>query len=117
MRPKRWWTRGQDDLEPWKAGPGRGFEDPVSGYLSVLRERGFIQKTTDDETTDKPLEKLLESKRVTGYVGFDPTAPSLHVGNLVPVMALVHLQRSGHRPIVILGGGTGLIGDPSGKTT
>src|SRR5438093_175768 len=65
---------------------------------------------------EKPLEKLLESKRVTGYIGFDPTAPSLHVGNLVPVMALVHLQRSGHRPIVILGGGTGLIGDPSGKT-
>ena len=88
----------------------------MSGYLSVLHERGFIQKTTDDETMEKPLEKLLESKRVTGYIGFDPTAPSLHVGNLVPVMALVHLQRSGHRPIVILGGGTGLIGDPSGKT-
>ena len=54
---------------------------------------------------------------VTGYCGFDPTAPSLHVGNLVPVMGLAHLQRAGHRPIVLIGGGTGMIGDPSGKTS
>src|SRR6185369_10971243 len=52
----------------------------------------------------------------TGYAGFDPTAASLHVGNLVPIMALVHLQRAGHRPIALVGGGTGMIGDPSGKT-
>jgi tyrosyl-tRNA synthetase len=88
----------------------------VSNFLAVLRERGFLHQTTDDEAVEKPLQKLLESRRVTGYVGFDPTAPSLHVGNLVPVMGLAHLQRSGHRPLVILGGGTGLIGDPSGKT-
>jgi tyrosyl-tRNA synthetase len=54
---------------------------------------------------------------VSGYCGFDPSAPSLHVGNLVPVMGLVHLQRSGHRPIFLAGGGTGMIGDPSGKST
>ena len=53
---------------------------------------------------------------MTGYCGFDPTAPSLHVGNLVPVMGLAHLQRAGHRPVVLIGGGTGMIGDPSGKT-
>ena len=56
-------------------------------------------------------------RSVSGYVGFDPTAPSLHVGNLVPVMALVHLQRRGHRPVALVGGGTGLIGDPSGKSS
>src|SRR6185369_4155692 len=53
----------------------------------------------------------------TGYAGFDPTAASLHVGNLVPIMALVHLQRAGHRPVALVGGGTGLIGDPSGRTS
>lgn len=88
----------------------------VRNLLEVLRERGFIQQTTDDETDDRPLEKLLSAKRVTGYVGFDPTASSLHVGNLVPVMGLRHLQDSGHRPLVIVGGGTGMVGDPSGKT-
>jgi tyrosyl-tRNA synthetase len=86
-----------------------------TGFLGTLRERGFIQQTTDDETSDKPLEKLLASKRVTAYAGFDPTAPSLHVGNLVPVMGLLHLQRAGYRPIVLVGGGTGMVGDPSGK--
>ena len=56
----------------------------------------------------------LAAGRVTAYCGFDPTAPSLHVGNLVPVMTLAHLQRAGHRPIALVGGGTGMIGDPSG---
>lgn len=88
----------------------------MTELLETLRERGFIQQTTDDETADKPLAKLLGAKRITGYVGFDPTASSLHIGNLVPVMGLVHLQRAGHRPIAIVGGGTGLVGDPSGKT-
>jgi len=62
------------------------------------------------------VEAALAEGPVTGYIGFDPTAGSLHVGNLVPIMGLVHLQRAGHHPIVLVGGGTGLIGDPSGKT-
>ena len=62
------------------------------------------------------LGAALGAGRVTAYCGFDPTAPSLHVGNLVPVMTLAHLQRAGHRPIALVGGGTGMIGDPSGKT-
>ena len=78
----------------------------------ILKERGFIYQTTDD----KAIEKLLGSKRVTCYIGFDATADSLHVGSLVPIMGLVHIQRCGHRPIALLGGGTTLVGDPSGKT-
>jgi tyrosyl-tRNA synthetase len=62
------------------------------------------------------LEELLKKGNVTGYVGFDPTADSLHIGNLVPVMMLVHWQRCGHRPIALVGGATGMVGDPSGKT-
>ena len=62
----------------------------MKDLLTVLRERGFIEKTSDDVGVEKLLEKLLASKRVTGYAGFDPTAPSFHVGNLVPIMALVH---------------------------
>ena len=61
------------------------------------------------------LEELLAKGPVTGYVGFDPTADSLHIGNLVPVMMLVHWQRCGHHPIALVGGATGLVGDPSGK--
>jgi tyrosyl-tRNA synthetase len=61
------------------------------------------------------IEDLLSSECVTGYVGFDPTADSLHIGNLVPIMLLVHLQRSGHKPIALVGGATGMVGDPSGK--
>ncbi len=78
----------------------------------VFEERGFIEDCTDEEG----LRKLFERSRVTAYIGFDPTAKSLHVGSLVPLMSLVHLQRHGHRPIALVGGGTGLIGDPSGKT-
>jgi tyrosyl-tRNA synthetase len=68
------------------------------------------------QNTEQAGEALAKGP-VTGYVGFDPTASSLHVGHLVPVMALVHLQRSGHRPIALVGGGTGLIGDPSGRSS
>jgi len=83
----------------------------MSGVLSTLRERGFIRETTSDEG----LEALLASGPVSAYVGFDPSAPSLQLGNLIPILALAHLQRAGHRPLVIMGGGTGLVGDPSGK--
>lgn len=80
--------------------------------LSVLKERGFIEDLTHTEE----LENYLTNNRATCYIGFDPTASSLHVGSLVCIMALAHMQRHGHRPIALVGGGTGLIGDPSGKT-
>nr|WP_319493496.1 tyrosine--tRNA ligase [uncultured Desulfobacter sp.] len=80
--------------------------------LSILKERGFIDATTHTQE----LEDYLENNRATCYIGFDPTASSLHVGSLVCIMALAHMQREGHRPIGLVGGGTGLIGDPSGKT-
>ena len=78
--------------------------------LEELSWRGLVHQHTDG------LDEALRAGVVTGYCGFDPSASSLHVGNLVPVMGLVHLQRSGHRPIALVGGGTGLIGDPSGKS-
>jgi len=80
--------------------------------LDILQERGFIEAVTHEEE----LKEYLNSNKVTCYIGFDPTASSLHVGSLVCIMALAHMQRMGHRPIALVGGGTGLIGDPSGKT-
>ncbi len=80
--------------------------------LKILEERGFIKQTTHQE----PLYEVLEKEKVTFYIGFDPTADSLHVGHMLPVMGMAHMQRAGHRPIAILGGGTAMIGDPSGKT-
>ena len=77
--------------------------------LDELAWRGLLYESTPD------LPERLTKGPITGYVGFDPTAPSLQLGNLVPVMLLAHLQRAGGKPIVLLGGGTGLIGDPSGK--
>ena len=79
--------------------------------LDELSWRGMVYQHTDG------LADALATAEVTAYVGFDPTASSLHIGNLVPVMGLVHLQRSGHRPIALVGGGTGMIGDPSGRAT
>jgi tyrosyl-tRNA synthetase len=82
----------------------------MSGLVAELQWRGLLHEATPG------LEEHLEHQRpVTVYCGFDPTAPSLQLGNLVPLMLLEHLQRGGHRPIVLMGGGTGLIGDPSGK--
>jgi tyrosyl-tRNA synthetase len=82
-----------------------------NSLLDELSWRGMVYQHTDG------LADALATSEVTGYVGFDPTASSLHVGNLVPVMGLAHLQRAGHRPIALVGGGTGLIGDPSGKAS
>ena len=84
---------------------------PSHPLLEELRWRGLLAQHTD------ALSDALGRTMVSGYCGFDPSAPSLHVGNLVPVMGLVHLQRHGHRPVFLAGGGTGMIGDPSGKST
>ncbi len=84
----------------------------ATNLFDVLRERGFIQQVTDEEN----LSRILSEQKVAAYIGFDPTADSLHVGSLLPIMALIHLQRHGHFPIVVLGEGTAMIGDPSGKT-
>ncbi|MCJ7541484.1 MAG: tyrosine--tRNA ligase [Desulfobacterales bacterium] len=84
----------------------------MANLLEVLQERGFIEQTTHE----KELKDYLEAGKATCYIGFDPTASSLHVGSLVPIMSLAHMQRHGHRPIALVGGGTGLVGDPSGKT-
>jgi tyrosyl-tRNA synthetase len=82
-----------------------------STLLRLLDERGHIHQVTDPAG----LDKLACDERITAYVGFDPTAPSLHVGNLASIMLLRRVQQAGHRPIVIMGGGTAKIGDPSGK--
>ena len=84
---------------------------PVNAY-EVLQSRGFVEWCN---AADR-LQEVMQNEMVTAYVGFDPTADSLHVGHLIPIMALAWLQRSGHRPIALAGGGTGLIGDPSGKS-
>ncbi len=84
----------------------------MSSIINTLRERGFI----DGMTHDEPLCARFQEPGQTCYIGFDPTASSLHVGSLVPIMALAQMQRHGHRPIALVGGGTGLVGDPSGKT-
>lgn len=77
----------------------------------TLKERGFIAQTSDEES----VRRMFGGAPVTFYIGFDSTAPSLHAGSLVPIMAMMHLQRAGHRPIAIVGGGTTMVGDPSGK--
>jgi tyrosyl-tRNA synthetase len=84
----------------------------TSSFLEELRWRGFLEAATSDD-----LDAFLNDARRTIYVGFDPTADSLHLGSLIPVMGLAHAQRHGHRPLVLVGGGTGLIGDPSGKSS
>jgi tyrosyl-tRNA synthetase len=86
--------------------------DPTNPFLKELQWRGFLEAITSDD-----LNSHLDEARRTLYVGFDPTADSLHLGSLMPVMAMAHAQRHGHRPVGIVGGGTGLIGDPSGKTS
>ena len=84
--------------------------EPSKTAYHIFQKRGFIEKVTDEER----IPEILEG-RITCYIGFDPTASSFHVGNLVPIMSLAHMQRNGHQPIALVGGGTGLVGDPSGK--
>ena len=78
--------------------------------IEELKWRGMIQDMTPETET------LLQKENVTGYIGFDPTADSLHIGSLVPILLLVHLQKAGHQPVALIGGATGMIGDPSGKS-
>lgn len=84
---------------------------PQRSVFEVLEERGFIEQVSDEG-----LAKVLAEGKVAVYNGFDPTADSLHIGHLVPVMALAHFQRAGHRVIAVVGGATGMIGDPSGRS-
>jgi tyrosyl-tRNA synthetase len=83
----------------------------MGNVFDIFEERGFVEQVTDRDQ----VRGLLKGY-TTCYIGFDPTAKSLHVGSLLPIMSLVHMQRAGHRPIVVIGGGTSLVGDPSGKT-
>ena len=85
-------------------------ERPMNELLKTLTARGLLQDATAG------LEQRLEQGPITAYVGLDPTADSLHVGSLVPIIGAAWLQRYGHTPIVLVGGGTGMIGDPSGKS-
>ena len=84
----------------------------MSNVYDTLVERGFVAQCTNEQE----LRKLLETERVSFYIGFDPTADSLHAGHFIALMAMAHLQRAGHRPICLVGGGTGTVGDPSGRT-
>ncbi len=85
----------------------------MKNALEVLEERGFVEQLTHE---DEIRELFAKNEPITFYIGFDPTADSLHVGHFLTVMAMAHLQRAGHRPICLMGGGTGMIGDPTGKT-
>ncbi len=84
----------------------------MASVIDVLVERGYIEQFTHEEE----FRELLEKEKITFYIGFDPTADSLHVGSFIQMMVMAHMQKAGHRPIVLLGGGTAMIGDPSGKT-
>ena len=84
----------------------------MANVYDTLVERGFVAQCTNEQE----LRALLDSERVSFYIGFDPTADSLHAGHFIALMAMAHLQRAGHRPICLVGGGTGTVGDPSGRT-
>ena len=84
----------------------------MKSLYDILSERGFVEQVTDEAEA----RRILAGEQVTCYIGFDPTATSLHIGSLVPIMSLAHMQRNGHKPIALVGGGTAMIGDPSGKT-
>ena len=80
--------------------------------LDILKERGFLHQLTHEDE----IAELLAKEKITFYIGFDPTADSLHVGHFLGMMVMAHMQRAGHRPICLIGGGTAMVGDPSGKT-
>ena len=80
--------------------------------FDVLKERGFIRQTTHEEE----IRTLLEKEKITFYIGFDPTADSLHVGHFMQIIIMMYMQKYGHTPLVLIGGGTGMVGDPSGRT-
>ncbi|MBT7768425.1 MAG: tyrosine--tRNA ligase, partial [Rhodospirillales bacterium] len=82
-----------------------------SDFIRTVVERGYLHQCTDADA----LDTLATEKTLTAYIGFDCTAPSLHAGSLVPIMLLRILQQNGHKPIVLMGGGTSMVGDPSGK--
>ncbi len=84
----------------------------MKSLYDILSERGFVEQVTDEAEA----RRILAGEPVSCYIGFDPTATSLHIGSLVPIMSLAHMQRNGHKPIALVGGGTAMIGDPSGKT-
>ena len=84
----------------------------MANVLDELLERGYIKQFTHEEET----RELLEKEKITFYIGFDPTADSLHVGHFIAMMFMAHMQKAGHRPIALIGGGTAMVGDPSGKT-
>ncbi|GAE89022.1 tyrosyl-tRNA synthetase [Acetivibrio straminisolvens JCM 21531] len=84
----------------------------MSSVFDILKERGFIAQLTHEER----IKELLEKEKVTFYIGFDPTADSLHVGHFLQMMVMAHMQKAGHRPIALVGGGTAMVGDPTGKT-
>ena len=86
--------------------------DLMENVFDTLNERGFIAQCTDEAE----VKNLLGSQKVTFYIGFDPTADSLHAGHFIALLAMAHMQRAGHRPICLVGGGTGTIGDPSGRS-
>src|SRR5437870_2925131 len=85
--------------------------DYKSDFLNILSSRGFIQQVSEPEA----LDARAHAGAITAYIGFDCTAPSLHVGSLLPIMMLYWMQQTGHRPIALMGDGTTRVGDPSGK--
>lgn len=80
--------------------------------LDILKERGFVQQLTHEDE----IAELFKNEKITFYIGFDPTADSLHVGHFLGMMVMAHMQKAGHRPVCLIGGGTTMVGDPSGKT-
>ena len=82
----------------------------MNNFIPELQQRGLLQDIIPGT------EEILAKEMVSAYIGFDPTADSLHIGSMLPIIILMHLQRNGHRPLALVGGATGMIGDPTGKS-